>query len=301
MLLSYTLFSYSLVRADSPTSVSVVALEKVNQGETFVVTIAVTPGASMAGMQLDISLDSSLVTAVQVEEGDLLSQDGASTYFSPGTIGTSTISGVSGAIITPGQTVSTAGTFASITFTANTTGGTCDLILSNVIVGDINGQSLPVSTINGQVDINSPPMLDPVGDKATNEGMLIEFTITSTDADDDDLEYSALNLPTGATFDTGTNTFSWTPNYAQADTYSDITFQVTDGYLTSQETITITVNQPYPDWDVNGDSATNVLDMIRIGQHWGETGVVGWIAEDANEDGNINVLDMIMVGQHWTG
>ena len=255
----------------------------------------------MAGMQLDLSFDGSLVTAVQVEEGDLLSQDGASTYFSPGTIGTGIISGVSGAITTPGQTVSTAGTFASITFTSNTTGGSCALTLSNVIVGDINGQSLPVNAINGQVDINSPPEIDPVGDKAANEGTLIEFTITASDADDDTLEYSALNLPTGATFDTETNTFSWTPNYAQADTYSDITFQVTDGYLTSEETITITVNQPYPDWDVNGDSATNVLDMIRIGQHWGETGVIGWIPEDANEDGNINVLDMIMVGQHWTG
>ena len=301
MLLSSTLFSYSLVEAADPTSVSVVAPEKVNQGQNFVVTIAVTPGAPMAGMQLDLSFDSSLITAVQVEEGNLLSQGGASTYFTPGTIGTGVISGVSGAIITPGQTVSTAGTFATITFTANTTGGPCALTLSNVIVGDIDGQSLPVNVINGQVDINSPPVLDPVGDKATNEGTLIQFTVSATDADNDTLAYSALNLPTGAAFNSESRTFSWTPNYAQAGTYPDVTFQVTDGYLTSQEIISITVEQPYPDWDVNADSATNVLDMIRIGQHWGETGVVGWISEDVNEDGNINVLDMILIGQHWTG
>jgi hypothetical protein len=53
--------------------------------------------------------------------------------------------------------------------------------------------------------------------------------------------------------------------------------------------------------DVNDDGSVNVLDMIRVGQHWGETGSPGWIPEDAKPDGTINVLDMIVVGQDWTG
>jgi hypothetical protein len=53
--------------------------------------------------------------------------------------------------------------------------------------------------------------------------------------------------------------------------------------------------------DVNGDGAVNALDMIRIGQVWGQTGVGGWIPEDINEDGTIDVLDATLVGQHWTG
>jgi hypothetical protein len=53
--------------------------------------------------------------------------------------------------------------------------------------------------------------------------------------------------------------------------------------------------------DVDGDGNVNVLDMIRIGQHWGETGSPGWIPEDVKPDGVINVLDMIIIGQHWTG
>ena len=53
--------------------------------------------------------------------------------------------------------------------------------------------------------------------------------------------------------------------------------------------------------DVNGDGKVNVLDMIRIGMHWGETGPPGWIPEDVNQDGVINVLDMIFVGMNWTG
>lgn len=56
-----------------------------------------------------------------------------------------------------------------------------------------------------------------------------------------------------------------------------------------------------PDWDVNLDGSINVLDMILLGQRWGEDGAGHWIREDVNRDGAIDVLDMILVGQHWTG
>ena len=56
-----------------------------------------------------------------------------------------------------------------------------------------------------------------------------------------------------------------------------------------------------PDWDVNLDESSNVLDMILLGQHSGENGVAHWIREDVNRDGTIDVLDMILIGQHWTG
>ena len=128
----------------------------------------------------------------------------------------------------------------------------------------------------------------------------IEFTISATDFDGDQLSYSASNLPDGASFNPDTQTFSWTPRYDQTGVYT-VHFEVSDGQSTDSEDVTITVNQPYEDWDVNGDSDTNVLDMVLVGQHWGETGLTGWIPEDANEDGTINVLDMIVIGQHWTG
>ncbi len=300
-LLSSMIFSYGLVKAADPTIVSVTAPERVNQGQTFVVNIDVTPGDPIAGMQFDLSFDGSLVTAVEVAEGDLLSQGGANSYFTSGTIETGSVSSVYGVIITPGETVSEAGTFATITFTANDTSGECALTLSNLVLGDMNGQSLPVEVVNGQIDINSAPVFVPIGDKTTDEGTLLQFTVNATDVDWDYLVYSVANLPEGAAFDPETRTFSWTPSYAQAGTYPEIIFQVTDGYSTDQEIITVTVNQPYSDWDVNADNNTNVLDMIRIGQHWGETGDVGWIPEDVNEDGIINVLDIILVGQNWTG
>lgn len=53
--------------------------------------------------------------------------------------------------------------------------------------------------------------------------------------------------------------------------------------------------------DVNNDDHINILDMVLIGQHWGQTGSPGWIAADVKPDGIINVLDMIVIGQNWTG
>jgi len=55
------------------------------------------------------------------------------------------------------------------------------------------------------------------------------------------LTYSASNLPAGATFNVGTRTFSWRPDYTQAGDYS-VTFRVSDGSLEDSETITIHVN-----------------------------------------------------------
>ena len=143
-------------------------------------------------------------------------------------------------------------------------------------------------------------MASAIGDKSINEGELLEFNISATDPDGDQLVYSVSNLPEGANFDPDTRTFSWTPRYDQAGVYS-VRFEVSDGQLTDSEDVTITVVQLYEDWDVNGDGAANVLDMVLVGQFWGETGLTGWIREDANEDGTVNVLDMIIIGQYWTG
>jgi hypothetical protein len=157
------------------------------------------------------------------------------------------------------------------------------------------GTTAPPST-------NGAPVLDAVGNKAAVELATLAFTISATDPDGDTLTYSASNLPQGASFDPSTRTFSWTPEDSQAGVYANIRFQVSDGSLSDTEDIAITVTASSSlQGDVNGDGSVNALDMIRVGQHWGETGVGGWIREDINQDGTVNVLDATLVGQHWTG
>jgi parallel beta-helix repeat protein len=95
-----------------------------------------------------------------------------------------------------------------------------------------------------QVFGNRRPELDPIGDQVVTEGELLEFTITASDPDNDGLDYSASNLPGGASFDTETQTFSWTPDFGQAGSYPNVVFTVTDDGtppLSDSETITITV------------------------------------------------------------
>lgn len=147
---------------------------------------------------------------------------------------------------------------------------------------------------------NDPPVLDPVGDRSVNEGELLEFTVSASDPDGDPLTYLASNLPSGATFDPQTRTFSWRPNYAQGGIYTGVHLEVTDGALTASEEIVITVNKPFEDWDPNADGVVNALDLTVVGQHWDESGDAGWIREDVNEDGTVNSLDMLVIGQHWT-
>jgi len=289
--------------AATTTAVSISApTQLVGPGEQFTVSVAVTPGTAIAGMQLDLSFDASLANVSKVEEGGLLKQGGATSFFNSGTINNQagTITGVFGAIISPGRTVSTQGTFATITLTAKTQSGTCPLALANVVVGDINGSSVPLTVVGGTASIDRPPVLNAIGNKAVNEGATLSFALSASDADGDALTYSASNLPLGATFVAATRTFSWTPGYSQVGVYANVRFQVSDGKMTDYEDITITVGNVLRP-DVNSDGSTNVLDMIRIGQHWSETGAGGWIREDVNEDGSVNVLDATLIGQGWTG
>ena len=241
-------FPASLVYAQETTNISVSKPSQINAGEQFIVNVLVEPRTSMGGVQFDLAFDSSLVTVDSVEEGQLLSQDGAATYFNPGVIDNEagTINGVIGVITGPRQTVSGAGVFAIITLTAGTGEGSCPLTLSDVIVGDIYGQSLPVSIVNGEVTIavtvNQSPILESIGDKVANEGELLIFTISAADADDDNLTYSASNLPKGARFNSSDHTFSWKPRHNQLGAYVDIQFEVSDGSFADYENITITVN-----------------------------------------------------------
>ncbi|KAF0188895.1 MAG: YD repeat-containing protein, partial [Gammaproteobacteria bacterium] len=125
---------------------------------------------------------------------------------------------------------------------------------SDVVLITNRGQSTSV-----QVEVkisNQPPVLIPIADQTVNEGQLLAFSISATDPDDDVLTMTARlgnggSLSTiGAAFtDNGNNTgsFSWTPDFTQSGFYP-VVFEVTDGSLVAEETVTVTVNDvPVPD------------------------------------------------------
>lgn len=97
---------------------------------------------------------------------------------------------------------------------------------------------------------NRAPVLDLIGSQRVDEKVRLDFAVSATDADGDNLTYSATGLPSGATFTS--QSFSWTPTYDQAGSYS-VTFAVSDGELRDSEQVAITVaDEPTPDLTAPG-------------------------------------------------
>ena len=97
-------------------------------------------------------------------------------------------------------------------------------------------------------DVNSAPVLAPIGDRSVDEGATLSFTASATDSDvpTDTLTYTldAGSLALGMTIDASTGAFSWTPTEGQGGTAPSVTVTVTDsgtGTLTDSETFTVTV------------------------------------------------------------
>ena len=131
--------------------------QNVAKGESFTINVTIYPDTPIAGAQFDLSFNASLLSVESVTEGDLLSQDGASTFFSPGTIDNAagTITGVAGLITTSGVTVSSPGVFATILMTAKMVDGTSCLTLSDTIVGDTNANAVPTTVNDGSIVIGA--------------------------------------------------------------------------------------------------------------------------------------------------
>jgi hypothetical protein len=94
---------------------------------------------------------------------------------------------------------------------------------------------------------NSPPTLALIGDKSAYQNQELSFTVSAVDEDvGDTLVYAADPLPPGATFDTATRAFSWTPSESTTPGAYDVEFSVTDGKATDSEEMTITVIETEP-------------------------------------------------------
>jgi len=121
------------------------------------------------------------------------------------------------------------GTFAGIVFTVS------------------DGTYSASETITLTVNPSTPsPLLSPIGNKSALAEKKLEFTISATDPDGGTLAYNATGLPTGATFDPATRTFSWTPTIYQIRLHENIRFEATNGVWTAFEIIAIDVKADRP-------------------------------------------------------
>lgn len=268
-----TLLMYGLIliigQAYAAEVVVIPSTQIITPGATFNMNVSIDPqGTAIAGAQLNIAFNKSLIRVNSIEEGDLFKPSGANTFFNSGIINnsTGTVINIFNAIIGKNN-VSTQGTFIIINATAIGTSGITRVNLSNVKISDPNGNPVGLTVTNGSARLNSPPLLASIGNKIVNEGQTLTFTLSASDADGDPLTYLATDLPNGAIFDPATQTFHWTPNYTQSGNYSTH-FEVSDGIYTDEVNIIITVNNvnrapTFTSIPANG-SIFNETDAIQI-------------------------------------
>ncbi len=133
--------------------------QPVASGDRVNVGILVAPGTAIAGVQLDLRFDSEHFAVDSIAQGDLFTREGAASFFNTGNIDNEEgmVTGAFGAIISPGQSVSGEGTFATVTMTAVADSAACPVVLSGIIVGDVEGAAVPaIVTNNGSLGESAP-------------------------------------------------------------------------------------------------------------------------------------------------
>jgi len=95
-------------------------------------------------------------------------------------------------------------------------------------------------------NMSRPPVLELIANKTVDEQKNLIFKVSGTDPDAEDqnnLKFTAQNLPAGAKFNPDSLLFNWTPTYDQAGSYPEISMTVTDpSGLSDSKSFTITVN-----------------------------------------------------------
>jgi ABC-type cobalt transport system substrate-binding protein len=92
------------------------------------------------------------------------------------------------------------------------------------------------------INVNRAPVFTSTSDRTVTENSFLTFTLSATDPDGDPVSYgSGTPLPRGASINSGTGVFTWTPDYDQAGKYS-INISASDGVKKAYVIFFITVN-----------------------------------------------------------
>jgi beta propeller repeat protein len=130
---------------------------------------------------------------------------------------------------------------------------------------------------------NTAPELTSIGNKSVNEGSALSFTATANDAEGNTLSFSLDGAPSGASIDASTGAFSWTPPSGPAT----VTFKVvvSDGSLTDDEQITVTVHNVAPQVSAGADATVDPSSAFQLNASFTDPGADSWTCTVAWGDG----------------
>ena len=110
-------------------------------------------------------------------------------------------------------------------------------------IQDPSGLSDDATTSITVNNVNRPPLLLDIPSQTVDENMLLTLKLQGSDPDKEDqnnLRYSANNLPDGALLNENDGELTWTPTYEQSGEYT-VQFSLSDGTLTDSKAVILTV------------------------------------------------------------
>ncbi|MBI2314517.1 S8 family serine peptidase [Candidatus Daviesbacteria bacterium] len=133
-----------------------------------------------------------------------------------------------------------------------------------IIITDPAGNS--ITDTSKTVTVNNAPLsLNPIGNKSVNEGSELTFTAEADDEEGGTLTFSLIGAPTGATINSSTGTFSWTPTEAQGPNTYTFTISVSSSTGTNvSEEIVVTVNEVNIAPVASGSTQTTDEDTAKV-------------------------------------
>ncbi|MFM7214506.1 MAG: S8 family serine peptidase, partial [Verrucomicrobiota bacterium] len=149
---------------------------------------------------------------------------------------------------------SASGTTSWLSFTASA-GATYQIAVD----GKNTGGSVANGSITLSLSQSSSPVLTPVSNITTDEGQLLDLTLTATDADTatQDLTFSLVSGPSGMSV-TGAGRLTWLPSEAQGPGSYSVTVAVSDGVSSATGSFIVTVRE------VNASPALTAINNQTI-------------------------------------
>jgi subtilisin family serine protease len=117
-------------------------------------------------------------------------------------------------------------------------------VVDDQLLPESDSEDIVITVTERNPGDNDPPLLDPMTDRYGVAGESMAFKVTGRDPEGGALAYSASGLPSGATLNSGSGMFVWTPGLAQVGSHA-VTFMATDtGALSDSASILLIVGQP---------------------------------------------------------
>ncbi len=116
-------------------------------------------------------------------------------------------------------------------------------------------------------EVNNPPAISSIPVQTMTEDDMLVVTPSATDPEGDPLTWSASNLPSFGSLDTGTGAVTFTTGFSDAGSYPGITLTASDG-VCADASVTFTLNvtnvNRTPSMDPIADQTVNEGDLLTV-------------------------------------